>query len=88
MPLYNAHNALHVHLEGKKSLLDAYQMLEKKNAEKRVSKSGVGTESVDREKGIKITKMVFKLLWSEISRAIIIHVRGKGIIGKLRQRVH
>ena len=54
---------------------------ERKKRGKRVSKSGVGAESADREKGIKITdmtengKMVFKLLWSEFSRAII---RGKG----------
>ena len=53
----------------------------RKPTRKRVSKSGVGAESADREKGhgIKITenagKMVFKLLWSEFSRATI---RGKG----------
>ena len=34
----------------------AYQMLEKQNAGERVSKSGVGAESADREKGTKITE--------------------------------
>ena len=33
-----------------------YQMLERKKRGKRVSKSGVGAESADREKGIKITE--------------------------------
>ena len=43
-----------------------YQILEREKPRGiRVSKSGVGAESADREKGIKITengKMVFKLL--------------------------
>ena len=60
---------------------------EKKKPGIGVSKSGVGAESADREKRIKITengKMVVELLWSEISSAIINVLK----LGKLRKHVH
>ena len=51
-----------------------YQMLEKRELGKRVSKSGVGAERADREKGVKIAKNPNR--YDQSSSREIIHGKG------------